>query len=70
MTQKKLKRGEIIAKKSDREIMVLKLRDRKDIVMISTKPYINMREIMTKREPKLKPEVVINYNRGKKYIDL
>jgi len=37
VTQKKLNRGEIFAKKSDCKIMVLKWRDRRVVLMISTK---------------------------------
>jgi len=70
VTQKKLNRGEIFAKKSDREIMVLKWRDRRDVLMISTKHSNTMEEVMTKRGMKLKPNIVIDYNRGKGYIDL
>lgn len=68
--EKKLKRGEIVAKKSDREIMVLKWRDRRGVLMISTKHSNTIEEVMTKRGIKLKPKVVIDYNRGKGYIDL
>jgi len=70
VTQKKLNRGEIFAKKSDREIMVLKWRDRRDVLMISTKHSNAMEEVMAKRGIKIKPKVVIDYNRGKGYIDL
>jgi len=70
ITQKKLNRGEIFAKKSDREIMVLKWRDRRDVLMISTKHSNTMEEVMAKRGIKIKPKAVINYNRGKGYIDL
>ncbi|XP_025413673.1 piggyBac transposable element-derived protein 4-like [Sipha flava] len=69
VTQKKLNRGEIFAKRSDCEIMVLKWRDHRDVLMISTKHSNTMEEVMTKRI-KIKPKVVINYNRDKGYIDL
>jgi len=38
--------------------------------MINTKHSNTMEEVMIKRGMKLKPNIVIDYNRGKGYIDL
>ncbi|KAF0713696.1 piggyBac transposable element-derived protein 4-like, partial [Aphis craccivora] len=54
----------------DEECAEETLTDRRDVLMISTKHLNMMEEVMAKRGIKIKPKVVIDYNRGKGYIDL
>jgi hypothetical protein len=49
--------------------MVLKFKEKRDLHMLSTKHTDNMVIVPRKGENKLKPEVVLDYNRGKSFID-
>jgi len=66
----KLKRGEMIAKQNGLGVTVLKWKDRRDVLMISTKHGNSMNEVQMKRGKKIKPNVIIDYNRGKGLIDV
>ncbi|GBP44034.1 PiggyBac transposable element-derived protein 4 [Eumeta japonica] len=65
---KKLKRGELISAQRN-NLTVLKLRDKRDVLMISTF-HANECAMSTGRNPKLKPKMILEYNTGKKGIDL
>ncbi|XP_050065151.1 piggyBac transposable element-derived protein 1-like [Aphis gossypii] len=69
VVKKKLKKGQVIAQKSSSKVMVLKFKDKRDLHMLSTKHTDNM-VMVPRRENKSKPEVVLDYNRGKSFIDL
>jgi len=49
--------------------MVLKFKDKRDLHMLSTKHTDNT-VMVPRRENKSKPDVVLDYNRGKSFIDL
>ncbi|XP_029348356.1 piggyBac transposable element-derived protein 4-like, partial [Acyrthosiphon pisum] len=67
----KLKKGEIVAQKSNTGILILKWKDKRDVLMLSTKHEDNIRQIQTKIETEVgKPEVVLDYNRGKSLVDV
>lgn len=68
--KKKIKKGQVVAQKSSSKVMVLKFKDKRDLYMLSTKHSDNMVTIPRRNENKLKPEVVLDYNRGKSFIDL
>lgn len=67
----KLKKGEIVAQKSNTGILILKWKDKRDVLMLSTKHEDNIRQIQTKIGTEVgKPEVVLDYNRGKGLVDV
>lgn len=57
--EKKLKRGEIVARENERGIRVMKWHDKRDVLLLSTKHTDVMQEIK-----------VVDYNKGKSSIDL
>ncbi|KAE9528590.1 hypothetical protein AGLY_012165 [Aphis glycines] len=71
VVQKKLKKGQVIAQQSDRGIVVLKWKDKRDVLMLSTKHSDTMIETINKRgQTTKKPEIVIDYNKGKALVDI
>lgn len=70
VTEKKLKRGEIVARENERGICVMKWRDKRDVLLLSTKHTDVMQEIQVRNETKTKPLAVVDYNKGKSSIDL
>lgn len=66
----KLKRGEIIAKENNQGITVLKWKDKRDILVLSTKHSSEMITVKTKRGFLPKPKIVAAYNTAKTSIDL
>ena len=67
---KKLKRGECVAQESKEGITVLKWREKRDVLLLSTKHTLEMKTVRTKSKIVAKPTIVIDYNEGKKSIDL
>lgn len=57
-------------KKNRRSIMVLKWKDRRDVLMLSTKHDNSMTRFNRRRTTIEKPRVVADYNKRKGYIDL
>lgn len=70
VTQKKLKRGEVVSMRSFSNILVLKWKDKRDLYMLSTKHNSEMISIDHRGKCIEKPKVVIDYNLGKSPIDL
>lgn len=70
VVKKQLKRGEKIALQNDQGIMVLKWKDRRDVLMLSTKNLDAMTAVRTRSGEKFKPDVVEEYNTGKSFIDI
>lgn len=68
--QKKLKRGEQVARQKDNQYTVLKWRDKRDVLMISTCHGDSTSKVKTKRGDVMKPDVIIDYNEAKKGIDI
>nr|CAH7752331.1 unnamed protein product [Callosobruchus chinensis] len=67
---KKLKRGEVVAQENNRGICILKWKDKRDVLMISTK-HTHETVIVHKRTGDVeKPVAVIEYNKAKSSIDL
>lgn len=48
----------------------MKWRDKRDGLLLSTKHIDPMVEVNTPREKKYKPKAIIDYNKGKSYIDI
>ncbi|XP_076641679.1 piggyBac transposable element-derived protein 4 [Halictus rubicundus] len=67
---KKLKRGEIIAKENEQGITILKWKDKCDILVLSTKHSSEMVNVKSRSEHKLRPQIIVDYNRGKAAVDL
>ncbi|XP_008186742.1 uncharacterized protein LOC100575832 [Acyrthosiphon pisum] len=64
----KLKKGEIVAQKSNTGIFILKWKDKREL---STKHEDLIRQIQTKIGTEVgKPEVVLDYNQGKGLVDV
>lgn len=66
----KLKKGEVMAKENSDGIVVLKWKDKRDVLVLSTKHGDNLVQVKTKNRIVTKPEVIIAYNDGKAHIDL
>nr|CAI5856406.1 unnamed protein product [Callosobruchus analis] len=65
----KLKRGEIFGQEKN-GIVVFKWRDKRDVIMLSTKHTDEMVEIPSRDGARFKPKAVIDYNQAKSFIDL
>lgn len=70
VVDKKLKKGEIVAQKNNKNIVVLKWKDRRDVLLLSTKHVDTMTAVMRNGTEVRKPEAVVHYNQGKGFIDL
>lgn len=68
--QKKLKRGEVIAQESNTGIYVEKWKDKRDVMMLTTKVVPEMVTIRKRAGEIEKPKTVIEYNKHKSYIDI
>lgn len=65
---KKLKKGEVVAQQKD-GVMVLKWKDKRDLLMISTKHDASCIDVPKRGLIQRKPKVVMDYNDGKSFID-
>ena len=63
----KLKRGQQVAKESNTGIVVLKWKDKRDVLMLSTIHSDNRREAQGGKE---NPEVITDYNNCKAFTDI
>lgn len=66
----KLKRGEVVAKENSSEIIILKWKNKRNVLVLSKKNSSEMVNIKTKRWFCCKPKMVVEYNIGKTAIDL
>lgn len=67
----KLKKGEIMSSQSQNNIVVLKWKDKRDVLMLSTKHKNNTVIVNNKRGKQVvKPQMVIDYNKAKGYVDI
>ena len=67
---KKLKVGELIAKENARGICVIKWKDKRDVLMLSTKHNAATVEIQRRNATIRKPVAIVDYNTGKSSIDV
>ena len=67
---KKLKRGEIVAKENNRGICVLKGKDKRDILLLSSKHIHQTITVNRHTGPVQKPKAIVDYNNGKSSVDL
>ena len=75
VVRKKLKRGEVYVLQSNNGTKVIKWKDKRDVLMISTKPSHSATLVETGKTNKsnervMKPQVIVDYNKGKQGIDL
>ncbi len=75
VVQKKLKRGEVYGLQSNDGIKLIKWKDKRDVLMISTKPSHSATLVDTQKTNKaneciMKSQVSIDYNKGKQGVDL
>ncbi|KAI4482020.1 hypothetical protein M0804_009039 [Polistes exclamans] len=66
----KLKRGQIIAKENNHGITIIKWKDKKDILVLSTKHSSEMVNVECRSGRKIKPQIIVDYNRQKSAVDL
>lgn len=71
VVDKKLKKGEVIAKQCNKGITVLKWKDKREVLMISRKHSDAQSTIINKRGKEvIKPQIIIDYNKGKGLVDV
>ena len=73
--QRKLKRGEAYGLQNQEGIKLIMWKDRKDVLMISTRPshsadVVDVGKKNFRNQPMMKPKVVVNYNKGRQGADL
>ncbi|XP_025266673.1 uncharacterized protein LOC112638721 [Camponotus floridanus] len=66
----KLKRGDVIARENKNGVTILKWKDKRDVLMLSTKHLAEMTTIQKRNYTKEKPKMVVEYNLGKSSVDL
>lgn len=67
---KKLKRGDVVAEESNNGIFVEKWKDKRDVMMLTTKHVPEMVTVHKRSGDITKPKSVIEYNKYKSYIDI
>ena len=73
--QKQLKKGEIYGLQDGFGVELIKWKDKRDVLMITTKPshttaLVDIRKTMSSDERIVKPKVVLDYNKGRQGTDL
>lgn len=69
VTKAKLEKGETIARESDTGIVVQKWRDKRDVLILSTKHTDEMETIQRRNDTIQKPKSILDYNKSKAFID-
>jgi hypothetical protein len=75
VVQKQLKKGETYGLQNGDGIKLIKWKDKRDVLMISTKPshtasLVDVRKTTSPNKRIMKPKVVVDYNKGRQGIDL
>lgn len=70
VTQKKLQVGETVAEECAQGIIVQKWKDRRDVLVLSTKYGNEMVDVRRRGKDVKKPKIVVEYNKYKSYIDM
>jgi len=70
VVSQKLKHGEVIARENKKGITVLKWKNKRDVLMLSTKHSAEMTTVHNKFYSYEKPKIVVEYNLGKSSVDL
>ena len=67
---KKLRRGEIFAKENSIGITLIKWRDKRDVLLLSTKHSVETVTLKRRRSNYIKPKILFDYNEGKPPSDI
>lgn len=70
VVSKKLLKNEVVAAESDTGVVVLKWKDKRDVLVLSTKHTDKQVIVRQKGGDVQKPEIIANYNKCKAFIDL
>ncbi len=70
VVNKKLDKGETIAEESNTGVVVLKWKDKKDVLVLSTKHKDEITTVIQRGKEKEKPQIIVDYNKYKSFIDL
>lgn len=70
VTEKKLSRGESVARESSTGVIMLKWKDKRDVLMLSTKHTGEMKEVTYRGGSREKPVAILDYNNCKAFIDI
>lgn len=70
VTKAKLKKGEIIGRESNTGVVVSKWKDKRDVLMLSTKHTLEMVDVRQRGGVVRKPSAIFDYNKSKGYIDI
>ncbi|KAJ8937948.1 hypothetical protein NQ318_013204 [Aromia moschata] len=68
--KKKLKKDEVVAQENERGICVLKWRDKRDVLVLSTCHSNETVQVQRRGKKINKPQAIIDYNKGKSSIDI
>lgn len=66
----KLKKGQYIARESPDGITVMKWKDKRDVLILSTKHSVKFRDVTKRGKIISKPQIIVDYNKGKGAVDL
>lgn len=66
----KLKKGQFIAKESEDGITVLRWKDKRDVLVLSTKHSTRFIPVTKNNKTTMKPAIVVDYNKAKGAVDL
>lgn len=67
----KLKKAEVVARICEPGIVILKWKDKREVMMLSTKHLAETKEVPSRTNPgRRKPQMVVDYNDSKSFIDL
>lgn len=69
VTSAKLRKGEIVGREKD-GVVIFKWKDKRDVLMLTTKHNLDMIEVPGRAGARMKPKAVAEYNRAKSFIDL
>ena len=75
VVQKKLRRGKVYGLQNKDSVKLIKWKDKKDVLLISTRPshsatVVDTGNIHSNNEFTIKPQVVLDYNEGRQGTDL
>lgn len=62
VVSQKLKRGEVVARENEKGVTVLKWKDKRDVLMLSTKHSAEMISVTKRSCSYEKPKMVVDYN--------
>lgn len=70
VTNKKVKVGEVCAQENSRGICIMKWRDKRDVLLLSTKNTDTCKTVHRRTGDILKPQAILDYNEAKSSIDV